>query len=139
MILVDTSVWVDLLRGGGKPATRELERRMSRPADLACTEPVAMELLAGGRGPELDRVERLGTGLVSLTVEPFVDYRAAAGIYRLVRGSGHTVHSLQDCLIAAIAIRHGVTLLDHDRDYERISDRVRPTAGSSTAPTGQVG
>ncbi|MDO5502959.1 MAG: PIN domain nuclease [Actinomycetia bacterium] len=121
MILVDTSVWVDLLRGGDRPATRELARRLDQPDDLACTEPVAMELLAGARGLELERVERLVTGLVSLAVAPPLDYRAAAAIYRTVRSSGHTLRSLQDCLIAAIAIRHDVMLLDTDRDYERIA------------------
>lgn len=121
MILIDTSVWVDLLRGGHRPATRELERRLDEPAELACAEPIAMELLAGARGPELVRVERLVDGLVMLPVEPILDYREAARIYRLVRSDGHTVRSLQDCLIAAICIRHEVTLLDTDRDFERIA------------------
>lgn len=121
MILVDTSVWVDLLRDGHRPSTLELERCFAESQELACCEVIAMELLAGARGRELARVERLVNGLSALAVEPAEDYRRAAAIYRAVRASGHTVRAINDCLIAAIAIRADALLLDADRDFDRIA------------------
>lgn len=46
-----------------------------------------------------------------------MDYEEAAALYRLCRRRGETVRSLNDCLIAAVAIRAGTTVLHHDRDF----------------------
>lgn len=122
MILVDTSVWVDYLRGLPSAATIELRRILATLTDQVCLcEPIAMELLAGASPAQLPAVARLVDGLRSLPVDPFHDYRAAAAIYRRVRATGHTVRALNDCLIAAIAHRHQVLLLHKDVDFERIS------------------
>ena len=48
MILVDTSVWVEEMRRTGSASHRALRRLLHRRADIAVTEPVVMELLAGG-------------------------------------------------------------------------------------------
>jgi hypothetical protein len=34
------------------------------------------------------------------------DYEKAAGLYRLCRARGFTVHSTVDCLIAQVCLRH---------------------------------
>ena len=39
-------------------------------------------------------------------------------LYRAGRRSGLTIRSSVDCLIAACALRHGLTVLHHDRDFE---------------------
>jgi predicted nucleic acid-binding protein len=41
----------------------------------------------------------------------------AADLYRRARRAGLTVRSGVDCLIAACALRHDLTLLHHDRDF----------------------
>ena len=121
VILVDTSVWVDYLRGEATPAAEALRQLVvDQPQDIATCEPIAMELLAGASPARLSSLERLVDGLACLDVEPSLDFRAAASIYRLVRASGHTVRALNDCLIAAIAARHEVMLLHKDADLERI-------------------
>jgi predicted nucleic acid-binding protein len=122
VILVDTSAWVDFLRAAPTPAAVEL-RGLARtsPQELATCEPIAMELLAGCSPEQLPVVERLLGGLVSLGVQPALHFRQAASIYRAVRTTGHTVRSLNDCLIAAVALHHDVQLLHKDADYERIA------------------
>ena len=50
---------------------------------------------------------------------------ATAELYRRCRAAGVTVSSTIDCLIAQTAIEYDVTLLQSDRDYERIA-RVEP-------------
>ena len=122
MILVDTSVWVDLLRGTPTPTAVSLRTLLaSDPTSVVCCEPIAMELLAGATARSLPSVERLVTGLESLPVDPATDFRSASAIFRAVRASGHTVRSLVDCLIASVAIRHGAALLHNDVDYDRIA------------------
>jgi predicted nucleic acid-binding protein len=44
-------------------------------------------------------------------------FEEAAGLYRAARRAGFTIRSGVDCLIAACAIRHGLTVLHRDRDY----------------------
>jgi predicted nucleic acid-binding protein len=69
----------------------------------------------------LARLERLTNGLPSLTVDQALDFRAAAAIYRGCRHAGRTVRNLTDCLIAAVAVRHGARLIHKDVDYEAIA------------------
>jgi predicted nucleic acid-binding protein len=77
-------------------------------------------VLAGARDP--DAVEaRLAT--VNLrTVDPSRDYRDAAMLYRACRRRGATIRSLNDCLIAAVALRYGDVVAHRDADFERIAE-----------------
>jgi predicted nucleic acid-binding protein len=52
-------------------------------------------------------------------------FEEAAGLYRAARRAGLTIRSGVDCLIAACAIRHGLTVLHHDRDFDVLA-RVSP-------------
>jgi hypothetical protein len=124
VILVDTSAWVDFLRAADTRASQELRRLFTEtPKVVACAEPVAMELLAGARD-ELQhrRLQRLVDGLPTLPVDPTLDFRAASDLFRLARHTGRPVRSLQDCLIAAVALRHEVTLVHKDVDYEVLGE-----------------
>lgn len=123
MILVDTSVWVDYLRGEDTRATRALRGVLSSLHDsVYMTEPVAMELLAGATDEVmLARLEKLTNGLPSLGVDQAVDFRAAAAIFRGCRTAGRAVRNLADCLIAAVAIRHGARVMHKDADFESIA------------------
>jgi predicted nucleic acid-binding protein len=120
-LLVDTSVWVEYLRGTGSPAARELARVLrEQPDDVALTEPIAMELLVGARPDTLPRLELLVAGLNVLSVDPSLDFVTAAAAFRAARSGGETVRSLVDCLIAAVAVRHGAELLHRDADFEAL-------------------
>lgn len=127
MILVDTSGWVDFLRGVDSAATAAVRELIGRRHDeLVMCEPIAMELLAGATDPAaVDRIERLTDGLPSLGLEPVLDFRSAAGLHRLARAGGETVRSIVDCLIAAVALRNDAILVHKDRDFEVLA-RVVP-------------
>lgn len=119
MILLDSSAWIAHFRGSDVPATAEVRRLLrEHAAEMAMCDPVAMELLAGASPGTLDRTDRLISGLPTLRVEPDLDFRTAADAYRAARRRGETVRSLVDCLIAAIAVRHGAQVVHRDRDYE---------------------
>jgi predicted nucleic acid-binding protein len=124
VILVDTSVWIEHLRRTESRAHLEFRGLVTTdPASVAICEPVAMELLAVPTDQFIVRriEDQLGT-LDDLTVDPAQDFRAAATLARAVRRSGHTVRSLTDCLIAAIALRHDTDIWHCDEDYVRIAE-----------------
>ena len=79
MILVDTSAWVEFDRATGSPVDRRLAELIEAEADVAVTEPVVMEVLAGARDDAraLD-LQRLMDRNRLLRVDPVVDFAAAA-------------------------------------------------------------
>jgi hypothetical protein len=44
----------------------------------------------------------------------------AVTLYRTARRAGLTIRSGVDCLVAACAMRHGLTVLHHDRDFRHL-------------------
>jgi predicted nucleic acid-binding protein len=126
VILADTSAWVEYLRATGSPAHVRLRELIAGQGELATTEVVVMELLAGAAAQaEVARLRRLLGRFELLPVEGLADYEAAADLYRRCRAGGEIVRKLTDCLIAAVAMRHGATLLHRDVDFEVIARHSR--------------
>jgi predicted nucleic acid-binding protein len=122
VILADTSAWVEFLRATGSPIHLRLRDLIAGDGDLATTDVVMMELLAGPTTQdEMARLRRLLLRFQLLPVEGLADYEAAADLYRRCRAGGETVRKLTDCLIAVVAIRNGATLLHRDHDFEVIA------------------
>jgi predicted nucleic acid-binding protein len=120
MILVDTSAWIEYFRATGSPAAVEVRRLVSEhPNQVAMCEPVAMEILSGATDDSTHaKLEQLVNGLPSLSVDNAIDFRVAAAIYRAARRAGQTNGSLNDCLIAAVAIRHQARIVHRDTDFD---------------------
>jgi predicted nucleic acid-binding protein len=123
MLLIDTSAWIEYFRATGSPAAVEVRRLLTeQPNRVVMCEPIAMEILSGALEEDrYTRLEQLVNGLPSLRIEQAVDFRTAAAIYRSARRGGRTVRSITDCLIAAVAIRHGATVIHRDADYDVIA------------------
>ncbi len=122
MTLIDTSAWIEFLRGTGSDAHRAVRRLLKDDAAIHTTDVVAMELLAGARGDEHEaQLRRLLARCEHLPVEGLADYEAAAGLYRSCRQAGETVRALTDCLIAVVALRARTPVLHDDRDFEVLS------------------
>ena len=122
MILVDSSAWIEFLRATGSAANLRLRAVLRDDADLASTDVVVMEILAGARDDaDRDRLRRLLYGQRFLAIEGPADYESAAELYRLCRRAGETPRKLSDCLIAAVALRHDAELLCEDADFDVIA------------------
>jgi predicted nucleic acid-binding protein len=123
VILVDTSAWVEFLRATGSETDRRLTELLEREAELATTDVVVMELLAGARdAANHDDLRRLLYGRCSfVAVEGPHDYERAAAVYRGCRSAGVTVRKLTDCLIAVVAMRADIALLHRDGDFDAIA------------------
>jgi predicted nucleic acid-binding protein len=123
MILIDTSAWIEYFRATGSTAAIEVRRLLSdETGQTAMCEPIAMEILCGAANENAHAtLERLVNGLPSLSVDNTVDFRTAADIYRAARRRGETIRSITDCLIAAVAIRHGARIMHRDADFNVIA------------------
>jgi predicted nucleic acid-binding protein len=122
LILVDTSAWVEYLRGNQTSVHRTLRELIERSQPLATTEVVVMEVLAGARDQDhLERLRRLLLRCQLLRTRSLADYEQAAALFRHCRSKGETVRRLTDCLIATVAIRDGVEVLHSDADFQAIA------------------
>ena len=141
MYLVDTSVWVDFLRGADEAHVRTLEDMLLNPLAVSITPLIYMEILQGAR--DLAAFGRLraycsGQRFVDFD-DPLAGHEAAARLYFDCRRQGVTVRSSLDCLIAQCAIESELTLFHHDKDFRTIGS-VAPTLNEmslldeSTAP-----
>jgi predicted nucleic acid-binding protein len=128
MILVDSSAWIEFLRGTGSPECERVDALLD--VDIAVCDSVRMEILAGARSDahlaDLRALLARGTMLPTTPAH----YEQAAALYRQARWSGVTVRRLVDCLIAAVAIDHDVPVLHADRDFDALS-RVSPLVVAS--------
>jgi predicted nucleic acid-binding protein len=89
---------------------------------VAVTEPVVMEVLAGARDDRREAdLRRLLLRFELLGFEAVSDFDGAARIYRRCCAAGITPRGMVDCLIVAVAWRHGAALLAHDEDMSRIA------------------
>lgn len=100
-----------------------MRRLLTTEADrVVICEPIAMEILAGALDDDRHaNFERLVDGLRSLRVDDAVDFRSVAAIYRKARRAGQAIRSVNDCLIAAVSIRHGASIIHRDADFEVIA------------------
>jgi len=117
-VIVDTSVWVEYLRGTGSTAHETLRRAIERDADLVVPELVSMELTMGVTEEVAASVQSLLSTFEVASLAPLVDSVEAAGLYRECRRAGETIRSPIDCLIAATALRLDLPVLHRDRDFE---------------------
>jgi predicted nucleic acid-binding protein len=122
VILVDTSAWIEFERATGSAVDRRLTDLIDREAEVAVTEPVVMEVLAGARSDARERdLHRLLARFTLLRFDSVADFAGAARIYRRCRSQGVTPRGLVDCMVAAVALRHDVALLAQDRDLARVA------------------
>lgn len=122
MILVDTSAWIEYDRATESAVDRRLTQAIEHRETLATVGFVELELLAGARDEKQARdVERLFAMCRFLPLDEAADYETAATLYRACRLGGETVRRVQDCLIAAVAIRTGAELLHCDAGFEVIA------------------
>jgi predicted nucleic acid-binding protein len=119
MIVVDSSVWIDQLRGIGSQKVDRLENIRDPETTILVGDFVLLEVLQGARhdrhAAEIEREMRI------FRIERMLDDRIAvkAAInYRLLRGRGITVRKTVDLIIATFCVERGHTLLHDDRDFD---------------------
>lgn len=122
MILVDTSAWVEYLQGSGSTTHHRLRHLIENDRPLCTTEVVVMEVLAGARDEvHVGQLRRLLAACELVPTEGLADFEAAASLYRECRREGETVRALADCLVAAVAVRADLEVLESGRDFPALA------------------
>jgi predicted nucleic acid-binding protein len=117
-VIVDTSVWVDYLRGIRNPATDAVDRLLETGEALVCGV-VEAELVSGLR-TQSERTELMSLLEGCDFVEAqWLDWRRAGELAGQLRTRGRLL-PLSDLVIAALAIGRGCAVLTADRHFQHI-------------------
>jgi predicted nucleic acid-binding protein len=118
MVIADTSVWVDFLRGTKAPHCDRMASLLEEQSIALCDR-VLQEVLQGVRSDAEFR--KVGTRLLALPCFNLGGHTlavAAARNYRQLRRLGVTPRSATDVLIATFCVEEGHELLHDDRDFD---------------------
>lgn len=123
MIVVDTSVWIDVLNERGSPQALRCVELIEGGEPVALTDIVFTEILQGFRSDrEAHLVERHLKAFPVLRLDGLDDFALAAELYRRARRAGVIIRKTLDCLIAAPCVRTGVPILHADADFDRLAE-----------------
>jgi predicted nucleic acid-binding protein len=122
VIVVDTSVWIDVLRGADSPTVSRCIELIEDGAPIALTDVILTGILQGVQSDREARlVERHLRAFPILRLESLDDFSLAAQLYRRARQAGVTIGKTIDCLIAVPCVRTGASLLHADADFDRLA------------------
>jgi hypothetical protein len=124
MILVDTSVIIDYLKGNETPKSCLLDKTISGGLDFCISALTYQEILQGAKNEnEFEQLKKFFSTqiIINLPTEKAF-FEQAAGIYFLLRRAGKTVRSTIDVIIAMQAIKDKHILLHDDRDFDVIAE-----------------
>ena len=119
MVLVDSSVWIEVFR---KRDPLDIERHLEIEEVVTCL-PIIQEVLQGFQDERAFRLAREALLSFPIVESPLDQslFEEAADLYRTARRAGNTVRSSTDCLIAACALRNDLEVLHRDRDYSALA------------------
>jgi len=119
-LLVDTSAWIEVFR---RPQRITLDQMVGDRDRIVTCLPIVQEVLQGFDDERAFRIAH-----TAMYAWPCIDSPlpaaaadAAVDLYRRARRAGITVRSSVDCLIAASASRHHLTVVHRDRDFSRLA------------------
>jgi predicted nucleic acid-binding protein len=122
LILVDTSVWIDFLRGINSPERRLLHRLIENNESISITELILTEILQGVKKDEdFQILQKYLLKFVLYKPKGTETYLRAASLYRSCRENGKTIRKTLDCVIAAICLENDAAILHKDSDFDRIA------------------
>ena len=126
MYLVDTSVWIDYIKGVDCEHVDFLDRLLQNPLAVGLSDVICMEILQGVKNQKIfDQFQEYFSGQkIYQFNDPLKSHIAAAQIFFDCRRKGFTVRSSIDCLIAQCAIEHELILLHNDKDFKMMASTV---------------
>jgi hypothetical protein len=120
MILIDTSLWIDVFRDKIGQKKQRLQDWIGEQ-EVVLTRFNQLELLQGCKNEqEWNLLSHFLEKQIYLETSTDT-WQSAARIYYDLRRQGLTVRSPVDCCIAQIALENNVLLAHNDRDFESIA------------------
>ena len=118
-MLVDSSVWLDYLRGEPK-TVQTLNRLIDNQSIVICGQ-ILQELLQGSRDARAFNRLLKEMDLAQYEAEERQDLVRGARIFADLRWRGITIPP-SDCLVAAVAIRRKLQLYARDSHFDQIGE-----------------
>ena len=118
MVVVDTTVWIDYVRGLDNPYTNALDFELFHnrviTGDLLITE-----FLQGFRNDkDFEAAKEIIDSLIYFDMlGKDIAFKSAEN-FRILRKHGITIRKTADIIIGTFCIEHGFSLLHNDRDFE---------------------
>lgn len=116
--IVDSCIWVDLLRPSTKSAVRFMAEEIIARPSIALCEPIQFELLRLAPEDSQKKIEKMLSTIPMLTT-PHTLWREATLNSRYCRAHGVQAGSM-DLLIATICHHHQASLVTFDTAFEKI-------------------
>lgn len=119
--LVDTSVWINFFKANETAASLFLKNNIGNIIIAVC--PVIVQEVLQGIIKEKDfkSINNYFDNLLKLNSNSYGLAHDAAVLYRDLRKQGITIRKPNDCLIATYAMKHDITLLHDDRDFDLLA------------------
>ena len=118
MVVVDTSVWIDYVRGLDAPHTNALDYELHRNQVITGDLLIA-EFLQGFRNEkDFEAAKEIIDNLIYFDMlGKDIAFKSAQN-FRLLRKNGITIRKTADIIIGTFCIEHRFPLLHNDRDFE---------------------
>lgn len=121
-IIVDTSVWIDGLRGIRTKQVAVVTDYITADRRIHIIPTILQEVLQGVQDD--NRYGGVKAGMLAhtmLMLDPIEAAIEAAQLYRSLRKKGVTIRKPNDCLIAHYAIFYGIPVLHNNADFDQIA------------------
>ena len=127
MILVDTSVLIDLFKGTSNGPANRMREVLDLQIPFGITSIIYQEVLQGAKSDKEYNLLRnyLSSQRFFYPQDAIKTYEGAALIYFSCRKNGVTIRSTVDCLIAQIALEQDLALLHNDRDFDGMATIIK--------------
>ncbi len=127
MILVDTSVFIDYLKGRNNGSTKKLEYILESKIPYGINDFIYQEILQGAKDVKEFKLlkEYFETIPFYYLQNGKESYEKASMINILCKQNGITIRSTIDLLIAETAIENNLYLLHNDNDFKFMSKIVK--------------
>lgn len=127
MILVDTSVLIDLFKGVSNGPANRMREILDHHIPFGITSVIYQEVLQGAKSDKEYNLLRdyLSSQRFFHPQDAVKTYEDAARIYVSCQKKGVTIRSTIDCLIAQIALEQDLALLHNDRDFDAMAPVIK--------------
>lgn len=127
MILVDTSVLIDFFQKNDNHSVKKFKEVLKQALPFGITSHIFQEILQGTKTQkDYNRLKSyLETQIFYHPKDSIESYAQAAQLYQKCRQKGVTPSSTIGCMIAQVAIEYELSLLHHDKDFDRMADVIK--------------